>query len=103
MHLPEGTGVGSSESKVHLTNVFDGAAKHFTTARHEKGLDEAKAGTLNYFDMDTHNFETSRDPFGNVQKWMHDLSETLQSINAILGDSRWVSLKELGSAIISTR
>ena len=33
-HLPEGTGVGPSDPKAHLTNVFDGAAKHYTTARH---------------------------------------------------------------------
>ena len=66
--LPEGAGVGSSDSKVHLTNVCDAAAKHYATARHEQSLDTAKAGALNYFDMDTHNFETSRDPFGERAK-----------------------------------
>ena len=86
-HLPEGSAVGSTTSTGKWQNVFEGAAKQKTTAR-RSSFDQTKAGTLNYFDMDTRYLDMTCDVFGNVQWWMHRRSDLLQSFNAILGDIR---------------
>ena len=59
-----------------------------------KKLDQKKAGSLHYFNPDTHAVEFSNDPLGNLQHWMIIMHDLLHVLCNISSDKDWFISKE---------